>query len=645
MYAARYLFFEDSAMLQKPNFRLLQKTKCMRLHLGTKSILILAFMLGWLAINAQVIAHFGVKPEKLKVINEVVRLMNASAYDSAEALIISELLNQQNNLSPFEEYFFNSYESEIMYYNALFEIGLASADECLKLGNALKNDTLIGSAQNLRGLQLMHLKEYNAAKRAFLVATRLLPTITNSDLYSQRYHALANLAEVYLYKKQADSAIYYSALAVKESAIQNRVRGTAFSYWSWAEAELIKKNVKSAEALAKKGLGWLKTGGADDAELFLNLTLMKVNYQWDRKDSIIKYQMRAERLMNNDENAVSDFAKIAYLEFLIDFYIEHQQPELAVEALNREKVLQSSVLQRQERQRTVFLETFFKNREAYNSAQLKARAQEREIVLKNSINIFLASFIALAILVLFVGYKNLRHQQKNTKLLHQSQLKDEQQRLELAALKAKFEAVDAERNRIAADLHDEIGAALSSIHIYSSVAKKRSKVNQDTSDLIEKIDSASAGLLDRMSDIIWSINPEHQTLLDLKLRIRSFAADLLFPLGMHISYQATDADDQLKLSVIARKNIYLCFKELINNIAKHSHATQVELTILCHESNLKCAIADNGNGFDPLKKGNGNGLHNVQRRIKQIGGEFFYTSEPGKGVVLNFSISLTNISD
>jgi signal transduction histidine kinase len=148
-----------------------------------------------------------------------------------------------------------------------------------------------------------------------------------------------------------------------------------------------------------------------------------------------------------------------------------------------------------------------------------------------------------------------------------------------------------------------------------------------------------------MSDIIWSINPEHQTLLDLKLRIRSFAADLLFPLGMHISYHASEADDQLKLSVIARKNIYLCFKELINNIAKHSHATQVELTILCHENNLQCAIADNGTGFDPLQKGSGNGLHNVQRRIKQLGGDFFYTSELGKGVSLNFSISLTNISD
>jgi len=254
-------------------------------------------------------------------------------------------------------------------------------------------------------------------------------------------------------------------------------------------------------------------------------------------------------------------------------------------------------------------------------------------------------FIVLAVLALFVGYRNFKHQQKNALLQQQSELKDEQQRLELAALKAKFDAVDAERNRIAADLHDEIGAALSSIHIYSNVAKKKVKAHQDASGLIEKIDSASAGLLDRMSDIIWSINPEHQTLLDLKLRIKSFAADLLFPLGMNISYTTEDVDDDLKLSAIARKNIYLCFKELINNIAKHSRATEVRLTLICHEGILQCAIADNGIGFNPLLKGNGNGLHNVQRRIKQLGGEFFYNSEPGKGVVLNFSLGLTNISD
>jgi len=645
MFAARYLFFEDSAVLQKPNFRLLQKTNCMRLQLGTKSILILAFMLGWLAINGQVAAHFGVKPEKLKVINEVVRLMNASAYDSAEALIIGELLNQQNKLSPFEEYFFNSYESEIMYYNALFEIGLASADECLKLGIALENDTLIGSAQNLRGLQLMHLKEYNGAKRAFLEAARLLPPVTNSNLYSQRYHALANLAEVYLYQKQADSAIYYSALAVAEASAQKRARGAAFSYWSWAEAALLNKRLEQAEALAKKGMGWLVTEEVGDAALFLNLTLMKVNYQLGRRDSTEHYQIEAELLMNNDSNEVSDFAKLAYLDFLIEFYIAHHQPELAIVALNRDKALQSSVLQRQERERTVFLQTIFKNREAFNSAQLRAETQEREIELKSTINAILVGFIVLAVLALFVGYRNFKHQQKNALLQQQSELKDEQQRLELAALKAKFDAVDAERNRIAADLHDEIGAALSSIHIYSNVAKKKVKAHQDASGLIEKIDSASAGLLDRMSDIIWSINPEHQTLLDLKLRIKSFAADLLFPLGMNISYTTEDVDDDLKLSAIARKNIYLCFKELINNIAKHSRATEVRLTLICHEGILQCAIADNGIGFNPLLKGNGNGLHNVQRRIKQLGGEFFYNSEPGKGVVLNFSLGLTNISD
>ncbi len=128
-------------MPQKPNFRHLQKSKCMRKVVGTKSIILLTFLLGWQVLSAQVAGHFGVRAEKLKVINEVVRLMNASAYDSAEALIISELLNQQNKLTPYEEYFFNSYEAEIMYYNALFDIGLASADKCLAIGKEMRNES------------------------------------------------------------------------------------------------------------------------------------------------------------------------------------------------------------------------------------------------------------------------------------------------------------------------------------------------------------------------------------------------------------------------------------------------------------------------------------------------------------------------
>lgn len=608
-------------------------------------MLILACLVSGNISLGQHIVYHNISPQRNKILNDVVLLMHNNAYDSAQALIFREILDQNKTLTHHEEYYFYSYESEIMYYNALFDIGLASAERCLAIARTLKNDTLIGSAENLLGLQLMHLNNYGAAKKSFREAVKLLPPKTNSDLYSQRYHALANLAEVYLYQQKPDSASYYSALAVNEASAQSRVRGVAFAYWSWAEAEILKGQVVSAKALAKRGLAWLEREKVGDAALFLNLTLMKVFHLLDQSDSTAAYQAQAEKLMGEDSTAISDFAKLTYLDILIDFYLEHDQPSLAIKELTRERALQSRFLQRQEHQRLVLRESIFNNKEAINIANLKAEAQQRELKLKNALNIFFGSLLLVGALALFVGSRNIRHKQRILKLQHQHELKNEHQRMELEALKARFEAVDAERNRIAADLHDEIGAALSSIHIYSNVAQKKMSQKQDHSDLVEKINVASAGLLERMSDIIWSINPEHQTLLDLKLRIRSFAADLLFPLGIQVEYIEDASDDNLKISVMARKNLYLCYKELINNIAKYSKAAKTTIGLRCTNEILEGWVSDDGVGFEPLKNTHGNGLRNIQQRIKLMGGEYSYSSETSKGVLFNFKVGLTNISD
>jgi signal transduction histidine kinase len=617
----------------------------MRPYKTLKPILSLLLLLVCLAGNAQISNHFGIRPEKLPVINEVVRLMNASAYDSAEVLVISELLDQQNKLTPYEEYFLNSYEAEIMYYNALFDIGLASAEKCLAIGRKLDNDTLIGSAQNLLGLQLMHLEDYEKAASAFKEGIRLLPPKTDKNLYSQRYHALANLAEVYLYQKCADSTIYYSELAVIESSAQGIARGTAFSYWSWAEGQLLLNNIKEAKSLSLKGLGWLEKNDVSDANLFLSLTLMKIYFTEGNLDSLAFYQNKAEFYMNSEEVAASDFAKMAFLDFLVEFYTETKQMGLAVKSLNRARNLQSSVLQRQEKQRAQLLETFYSNREAYVMADLKAQSQARELKLKNVLNIILGTLVVLGTLLIFNSYRNIKHRQRINALNHLNQLQDEQQRLELESLKQKFEAVNTERNRIAADLHDEIGAALSSIQIFSNIAQKNNSQQKDNTELLAKINSVSSGLLDRISDIIWSISPEHQTLLDLKLRIKSFAADLLFPLGIEIIYDAHEEDDEIVLSALAKKNLYLCFKEMLNNIAKYSKASKVVLVITVVDQTLHCMVKDNGIGFDPVKKVKGNGLNNMKKRIDALGGEFTYASQQGEGVELVFRVPLTNISD
>jgi signal transduction histidine kinase len=119
----------------------------------------------------------------------------------------------------------------------------------------------------------------------------------------------------------------------------------------------------------------------------------------------------------------------------------------------------------------------------------------------------------------------------------------------------------------------------------------------------------------------------------------------LFPLGIEIIYDAHEEDDEIVLSALAKKNLYLCFKEMLNNIAKYSKASKVVLVITVVDQTLHCMVKDNGNGFDPVKKVKGNGLNNMKKRIDALGGEFTYASQQGEGVELVFRVPLTNISD
>ncbi len=225
-----------------------------------KPILIVVFCLFAHVVFCAQSLPFGIRADKYAVMQSIVKLMDNNAYDSAEAVITRELLNQNNKLNEREEYFLYCYEAEIMYYNALFDIGLASANKALNLAESLKNDTLIGSAQNLLGLQYMHLEEYAEAKKSFKRAIALLPAKTFKELYSQRYHALANLAEVYLYQNLADSAAFYSKLAITEALQQGAIRGASFAYWSMAESELLQNLPIKARLSAKTRVGVVAAG-------------------------------------------------------------------------------------------------------------------------------------------------------------------------------------------------------------------------------------------------------------------------------------------------------------------------------------------------------------------------------------------------
>ncbi len=341
----------------------------------------------------------------------------------------------------------------------------------------------------------------------------------------------------------------------------------------------------------------------------------------------------------------SDYAKLSFLEFSAKHSLEQRNVDEAYAMLNRLEVFRNGILKRQEKQRLSLLTGFFKGKEELLKTQILNESQQKEIRLTNIITYILAVLMVFLALFAYISYRNIKQKQRIARLNYKSQLQQKQVEMEISAIENRLSAINNERNRIASDLHDDIGAALSSIHIYSMVAVKKHKKGAEIEDLLLKIKEASAGLLERMSDIIWSINPEHEKLRDLKLRIKTFAADLLFPLGISINYDFEEMDDELHIAVLVRKNIYLTCKEIINNIAKHSTATQVKLCLKQKNNNLYCTFTDNGRGFETLKPTPGNGLKNMKRRIEDVGGNFNYSSEAGSGTEVEFSVPLTNIRD
>ncbi len=198
--------------------------------------------------------------------------------------------------------------------------------------------------------------------------------------------------------------------------------------------------------------------------------------------------------------------------------------------------------------------------------------------------------------------------------------------------------IEKVRNNIARDLHDDMGSALSSINILSQVALVEQ--NGNTQSYLHRIGDQSARMMEDMSDMVWSINPRNDSMNQVLIRMREFASEI-FELK-NIEYQFTENDvEQLKLNAEQRKNLFLIFKESINNAAKYSEASKVEISLDQRDHALTMSIKDNGRGFDEQTIKAGNGLRNLRERAKEINATLVLQSVIGKGteVVLNVPIA------
>ncbi|HEY3405262.1 MAG TPA: sensor histidine kinase, partial [Ohtaekwangia sp.] len=190
------------------------------------------------------------------------------------------------------------------------------------------------------------------------------------------------------------------------------------------------------------------------------------------------------------------------------------------------------------------------------------------------------------------------------------------------------------RHQIATDLHDDIGATLSSINIVSSLALQSPGDQATNTQHLQRIRDHSERILENMSDIIWSINPANDSMDQVIFRMKDFCAEILDPKNIACTFHHLELLFSLDIDINARKNLFLIFKEAINNVAKYSEATAVDIIMEGSSQHWVIRIIDNGVGFNSGSVTAGNGLANMQKRAEAMGAQFSLTTAPGKGTTV-----------
>ncbi|MBI5857028.1 MAG: hypothetical protein HZB42_05185 [Sphingobacteriales bacterium] len=243
-------------------------------------------------------------------------------------------------------------------------------------------------------------------------------------------------------------------------------------------------------------------------------------------------------------------------------------------------------------------------------------------------------FLELVFFLAGLNYKNRRNiiEQIRERESLKAQNKMQEYEKEIAVYKAQQE----ERERISADMHDELGSGMTAIRLMSEIA--RNKMKENTPVEIEKISASANDVLNKMNAIIWSMNSGNDTLDSLVSYIRAYSLGYFDNTPVECKVNSPQQIPASELSGDKRRNVFLCVKETLNNTLKHSNASLVSIDIVVNHS-LIIIIEDNGRGIDMQQlRQFGNGLKNIAKRMESIGGT--YTIENKNGTLTTLTLPL-----
>ncbi len=190
------------------------------------------------------------------------------------------------------------------------------------------------------------------------------------------------------------------------------------------------------------------------------------------------------------------------------------------------------------------------------------------------------------------------------------------------------------RDHISKDLHDDIGSSLTNIAIMNEMARMETGRGGDPENILRKNAEDIHEVISSLSDIVWNVNPEFDDLSFLLARMRRYASETMESADIEFNLDFPELDQKILMNMAQRRDLYLVFKEGLNNLVKYSEAVHAYIILKIMNGEISLIIKDDGVGFDISSVSFGNGLKNMKQRTDAWGGTFTVESAPSGGTVL-----------
>ncbi|MFN8250669.1 MAG: histidine kinase [Ferruginibacter sp.] len=542
--------------------------------------------------------------------------MNIEQYDSAQLW-----LNKIHAILPLksvslENYFLLTRQAEVYYYNNLQQLGLQESRRGLAMAQALNDSILLADSYNFLGLFYMNIDSAAASVQFYqqgLAYTKQPPNLPHYISLSKPHHLHGNLAEAYYKLQKLDSALLHYRYSLQSAGVISWPRGIAVACSGLGDVFFALGQADSALYYYDRGA--VVSAQSNDVDVALICYGGKAScYNVTGSTPMAFAELDKGFALLKKLPNINRFYSLGFLTAAVNIYKQRQNTAALVHALEVKSDIETANIAGNNSQIQTILNAGMENEKRLLSLQVTEAERKQELA--NSRLLIALGGIAMLVIA-FLVYRYYQNQKI---------------------------AVSKIRHKISQDLHDDIGASLSSLQIYGTIAEQSIAVNPGkTVEMVQKMNAQSREILENMSDIVWSMKSNSTGGTSLETKIKNYASELLQEKQIHFTCIIQPDAEMALQSMKARKNVLLIIREILNNTVKYSRASQSVLHIYIQDKNWIMDIGDNGSGFQQGREYEGNGLKNIRSRTAELNGTCTVNGEGGTRYM--FVFPLTVITD